>query len=138
MIDNELTTTSKTRRAVDPSTSQPLAEVPVSTQEDVDHAVKAAQAAFPAWRDLSTDDRVGFLLQFADAVEANLEGLGPLLGKETGKPPPGVAMELSQLGGLIRQAVSLRLEEEVVEDNEEVRSSPEGLCTANFTWQSIT
>ncbi|KAK8116761.1 aldehyde dehydrogenase [Apiospora kogelbergensis] len=119
VIDNELTTTSKTRRAVDPSTSQPLAEVPVSTQEDVDHAVKAAQAAFPAWRDLSTDDRVGFLLQFADAVEANLEGLGPLLGKETGKPPSGVAMELSQLGGLIRQAVSLRLEEEVVEDNEE-------------------
>ncbi|KAK8859610.1 NAD-dependent aldehyde dehydrogenase [Apiospora arundinis] len=119
VIDNELTTTAKTRRAVDPSTAQPLGEVPVSTQEDVDRAVKAAQAAFPAWRSLSTDDRMGYLLRFADAIEANQDGLGPLLGRETGKPPPGVAMELAQLGGLIRQVITLRLEEEVVEDGPE-------------------
>ncbi|KAK7911835.1 Aldehyde/histidinol dehydrogenase [Apiospora marii] len=119
VIDNELTSTAETRRAVDPSTGQPLAEVPVSTQADVDRAVAAAQAAFVGWRERSTDDRAGYLLQFADAIEANQAGLGPLLGKETGKPPQGQAIELFHLGSLIRQMVPLRLEEELVEENEE-------------------
>ncbi|KAK7959717.1 Aldehyde/histidinol dehydrogenase [Apiospora aurea] len=119
VIDNELTTTAETRRAVDPSTGKPLFEVPVSTQQDVDRAVAAGQAAFPAWRDLSTDDRAGYLLKFADAIDANREGLGALLGKETGKPPQGVGMELFHLGNLIRMIVPLRIEEELVEETEE-------------------
>ncbi|KAK8029789.1 NAD-dependent aldehyde dehydrogenase [Apiospora rasikravindrae] len=119
VIDNELTTTAETRRAVDPSTGKPLFEVPVSTQQDVHRAVAAGQAAFPAWRDLSTDDRASYLLKFADAIDANRDGLGALLGKETGKPPPGVNMELFHLGNLIRMIVPLRIEEELVEETEE-------------------
>ncbi|KAK8063644.1 hypothetical protein PG996_008296 [Apiospora saccharicola] len=119
VIDNELTSTAETRQAVDPSTGQPLAEVPVSTQADVDRAVAAGQAAFLEWRERSTDDRAGLLLQFADAIEANQAGLGPLLGRETGKPPQGQAMELFHLGSLIRQMVPLRIEEEVIEETEE-------------------
>ncbi|KAK8062574.1 hypothetical protein PG997_014671 [Apiospora hydei] len=119
VIDNELTTTAETRRAVDPSTGKPLFEVPISTQQDVDRAVAAGQAAFPAWRDLSTDDRAGYLLKFADAIDANRDGLGALLGKETGKPPQGVGMELFHLGNLIRMIVPLRIEEELVEETEE-------------------
>ncbi|KAK8112915.1 NAD-dependent aldehyde dehydrogenase [Apiospora sp. TS-2023a] len=119
VIDNELTSTAETRRAVDPSTGQPLAEVPVSTQADVDRAVAAGQAAFLEWRERSTDDRAELLLKFADAIEANQAGLGPLLGRETGKPPQGQAIELFHLGSLIRQMVPLRIEEEVIEETEE-------------------
>lgn len=128
MIDNELTSTAETRRAVDPSTGQPLAEVPISTQADVDRAVAAAQAAFVGWRERSTDDRAEYLLKFADAIEANQEGLGPLLGKETGKPPQGQAIELFHLGSLIRQMVPMRLEEELVEETEDVMLAPETLA----------
>lgn len=120
MIDNKLTNTAKTRRAIDPSTEQYLAEVPVSTQEDVDRAVAAAQAAFPAWRDLSQDDRAAYLLKFVDAIDANQQGFAQLLGKEAGKPPQGVGIELFLLSHQIRETLKHRLTEEKIEESEEV------------------
>lgn len=120
MIDNELTDTAVTRRATDPSTGQPLAPVPVSTQADVDRAVAAARAAFPAWRDRSQDDRAALLLQFADAIDANQQEFARLLGKEAGKPPQSAGMELFLLGHQIRQSLQYRLVEETIEDTDEV------------------
>ncbi|KAK3321505.1 Aldehyde/histidinol dehydrogenase [Cercophora scortea] len=78
-INNKLTGTTKTRHATNPSTNTLLPAVPVSTPEDVDRAVAAAHAAFPAWRDLTLDDRAGYLLRFADAIQANRDGFTKLL-----------------------------------------------------------
>ena len=122
MINNELTATAKIRRAIDPSTEQELAEVPVSTQEDVDLAVAAAQAAFPLWRDLSQDDRAAYLNRFVDAIDAHQHEFSQLLGKETGKPPQAVGIELFLLSHQIRQTLNFRLTEEQIEDTDEVCS----------------
>lgn len=35
--------------SIDPSTGEAWAAIPDSTEEDVDKAVQAAQAAFPGW-----------------------------------------------------------------------------------------
>lgn len=121
MIGNELSTTKRTRRAVNPSNKQQLAEVPVSTQDDVDRAVAAAQAAFPAWRDLTQDERAGLLLKFAEAIEASQQEFAQLLGKETGKPPQAVGMELFLLYHQLREVSKFRLSEDVIEDTDEVR-----------------
>lgn len=121
MIGNELSTTGKTRRAVNPSNKQQLAEVPVSTQEDVDRAVAAAQEAFPAWRDLTQDERASLLLKFVEAIEANQQEFAQLLGKEAGKPPQAVGIELFLLSHQIREVIKFRLTEEVIEDTDEVR-----------------
>jgi acyl-CoA reductase-like NAD-dependent aldehyde dehydrogenase len=121
VIGNELSTTGKTRRAVDPSNKQQLAEVPVSTQEDVDRAVAAAQEAFPAWRDLTQDERASLLLKFVEAIEANQHEFAQLLGKEAGKPPQAVGIELFLLSHQIREVIKFRLTEEVIEDTDEVR-----------------
>lgn len=120
MIDNKLTDTTKTRRAVDPSTEQALPEVPVSTQEDVENAVAAAQAAFPSWRDLSQDDRAVYLNRFVDAIDANQQQFAQLLGKEAGKPPQAVGIELFLLSHQIRETLKFRLTEEQIEDTNEV------------------
>lgn len=120
MIDNELTTTAKTRQAVDPSTEDLLPEVPVSTQEDVDKAVAAAQAAFPAWSKLSQDERAAYLTKFADAVEANQEDFAQLLGREAGKPPGAASFELFILTRQIRETLKHKLAEETIEDTDEV------------------
>jgi len=122
VIDNQLTTTAKTRRAVDPSTKQALAEVPISTQADVDRAVAAAQAAFPSWRDLSQDDRAAYLNKLVDSIDFHQEEFAQLLGKETGKPPQAVGLELFLLSHQIRQTLNFRLTEEQIEDSEEVCS----------------
>ncbi|EPE36390.1 ALDH-like protein [Glarea lozoyensis ATCC 20868] len=121
IIDNELVPTAKTRRAVDPSNEELLAEVPVSTQQDVDRAVAAAQAAFPSWRDLSQDERAVYLTTFVDAIDAHQQEFAQLLGKEAGKPPQGVGIELYLLSHQIHETLKFRLTEEQIEDTDERR-----------------
>ncbi|ETS76478.1 hypothetical protein PFICI_11865 [Pestalotiopsis fici W106-1] len=138
VIGNELSATEKTRRAVNPSDKQQLAEVPVSTQDDVDRAVAAAQAAFPAWRDLTQDDRAGLLLKFVEAIEANQQEFAQLLGKEAGKPPQAVGIELFLLSHQIREVIKYRLTEEVIEDTDErkivLRHVPLGVGVGIVPW----
>lgn len=105
---------------MNPSTEEQLAEVPISTQEDVDRAVAAAQAAFPAWSNLSQDDRAAYLYKFADAIEANQQGFTKLLGDEVGKTPQGVGIELFMVGHRIRETLKMRLTEEKVQETDEV------------------
>ena len=52
-----------------------LARVPVGGPADADRAVKAARAAFPAWRALHFKDRQKALLKIADALEEAAEEL---------------------------------------------------------------
>jgi acyl-CoA reductase-like NAD-dependent aldehyde dehydrogenase len=94
IINNKPSPTSETRRGICPSTEEPLWESPVSTQEDVDLAVQAAKAAYPAWRKLSQDERAAYLVKFADAIEAHKQEFIDLLGREAGKPPQAGAFEL--------------------------------------------
>ena len=42
---------------INPGTGQPLAEMPISTEEDVDHAVQVAALAFKSWRRTTPSQR---------------------------------------------------------------------------------
>jgi acyl-CoA reductase-like NAD-dependent aldehyde dehydrogenase len=61
-----------------------IAQVPRAGAEDVDRAVKAAAAAFPAWRSVAPRDRGRILARIADDVEASIEDLARTLAAETG------------------------------------------------------
>jgi len=54
-----------------PATGERLARVPLSGAPDVDAAVAAARAAFPAWRSRSTIDRARWLFGFRQVLEAH-------------------------------------------------------------------
>ena len=45
-----------------PATAEPLAEVPISTKEDVDDAVRFAEAAFKTWSKTPVPKRARILL----------------------------------------------------------------------------
>ena len=59
--------------AYNPATGEKLAECAEATKEDVDAAVKAAWAAFPAWRDMGIAERAGILEKIADIIDENAE-----------------------------------------------------------------
>lgn len=120
VINNELTTTAKTRNAICPSTEEPLWDVPISTQDDVDRAVSAAKAALPAWRKLSQDERAAYLVKLADAIMANKQEFIDLLGREAGKPPQAGAYELGLVHEHVTTVPTLRLPEETPIDDEDV------------------
>lgn len=61
-----------------------LARVPRSTGVDVDRAVAAARAAFPAWKSQHFTVRQRALAQIADAVETDAESLARLTAQDTG------------------------------------------------------
>ena len=69
-----------------PTTEELAASVYEAGPEDVDRAVKAASAAFPAWSALSSADRAGYLHKLADAIERNGQELSYLEAITMGKP----------------------------------------------------
>jgi aldehyde dehydrogenase (NAD+) len=63
-----------------------ICEIAEAREEDVDRAVAAAKAAFPAWARMDAADRGHLLLKLADAIEANTEELILLEAMDTGHP----------------------------------------------------
>lgn len=69
-----------------PATGEHLAYCAEATKEDVDDAVNAAWAAFPAWREVSPQERAAILYKIADIIEANSALLAEFETLDNGKP----------------------------------------------------
>ena len=69
-----------------PATGEVIARIPDSDARDVDAAVQAAKAAFPAWSQTPAAERSRLMLALADLIEKNLDELVLLESKDSGKP----------------------------------------------------
>ncbi|QWF14807.1 aldehyde dehydrogenase [Lysobacter capsici] len=70
----------------DPANAQAYAQVARGEAADVEAAVAAAQAAFPAWSGLPNSERAHWLERLASAVEANLDAFAQAESRDGGKP----------------------------------------------------
>ncbi len=70
----------------DPATEELVDSVPRGTPQDVEDAVAAARAAFPAWRRCVANDRASMLHEVATRLRAHQDALIELLTREEGKP----------------------------------------------------
>ncbi len=70
----------------EPATGACYAAAPASNASDVDAAVRAAAAAFPAWSATPAGERSRLLLRLADLIDASLERLARAESVDTGKP----------------------------------------------------
>ncbi|WP_314147001.1 gamma-aminobutyraldehyde dehydrogenase [uncultured Leifsonia sp.] len=71
---------------VDPATEEVYATAPVSTEEDVAEAYRAAQSAFEEWGQTTPAERSLALFRIADAMEARAEEFADAESQDTGKP----------------------------------------------------
>jgi betaine-aldehyde dehydrogenase len=79
---------------VNPATGQVLARVPLGGPEDVNRAVKAAQAAFEGpWSTWSASKRGRTLQKYSNLVKQHLEELAQLESQNVGKPISGARGE---------------------------------------------
>lgn len=62
-----------------------ISSVPVSNQENLNHAVQAAQKAFPGWSRQTQRERVQVFYKFRQLLEENIEELSYLVHLENGK-----------------------------------------------------
>ncbi len=70
----------------EPATGKPFAHVADGDADDVEAAVAAASAAFPAWSSLPNESRARWLETLADALEARLEEFARAESRDNGKP----------------------------------------------------
>ncbi len=68
-----------------PATGEVLARVPLAGAEEVNKAVEAAAAAFPAWRRTPPEDRIQPLFKLKHLLEEEIDELSRTITKENGK-----------------------------------------------------
>src|SRR5438093_3287939 len=70
----------------DPATGRVYSSTPDSNEGDVDLAVEAAQAAFPAWSKTSPEKRHDVLMRISSMIEEDLDDLAAAESIDNGKP----------------------------------------------------
>ncbi|KAJ5301647.1 hypothetical protein N7508_006510 [Penicillium antarcticum] len=138
VINNELTSSSQTRTGINPATTEPNPPVPVSTQDDLDKAVKAARTAFKTWSKTSFNERRKALNAWADAIDANADGFAKTLTMEQGKPLTQASAEVGMVGTWTRGLSSIEIKENVIEETDDrkivQRYTPMGVVGAIVPW----
>ncbi|APT47452.1 CoA-acylating methylmalonate-semialdehyde dehydrogenase [Bacillus safensis] len=76
---------SQTESVFNPATGKVIAEVPLSTKEDVERAVQAANEAFQTWSKTAVPRRARVLFKFQQLLVENWDELAELVTLENGK-----------------------------------------------------
>ena len=69
----------------DPSTGKAIAQVPCCTKEEVEAAIAAAKAAYPAWKNTPVRKRAAIMMKLHSLIERDMDELTRLVATENGK-----------------------------------------------------
>jgi malonate-semialdehyde dehydrogenase (acetylating) / methylmalonate-semialdehyde dehydrogenase len=83
---------------INPASGFELAQVPLSTPQEVDKAVQAARGAFDSWRRTPAPDRIQYLFKLKNLLESHFEELSRTVTMENGKT-------IKEARGEIRRAI---------------------------------
>src|SRR5215210_4288557 len=75
-----------TEEVTNPANGEAIAEMPLSNEEDVDRAVKAARRAFEGWSTTTPGERATAMLKLADLIDEHAEEIADLEAADAGKP----------------------------------------------------
>ncbi len=108
-INGKFTDASSGRKldVVSPLDGNLLSTVPMSVSKDLDDAVKAAKAAFPAWSRMPIKERVQVFFRYKTLLEKNLQELAKLCSEENGKTYSESVAEIEKSIELTEFATSL-------------------------------
>ena len=70
----------------EPATGQVYSQIPQSTNNDLELAVAAAEAAKKEWADMAAEDRSNLLIKLADAIDGASDELAKAEAIDNGKP----------------------------------------------------
>jgi aldehyde dehydrogenase (NAD+) len=122
---------------IDSTTEEVIGTVPEGTIEDIDRAVEAARAAFPAWSAVPVADRTALLTQVSEALGARSDSLADLITHEVGMPRTlsqivQVGLPVATFGSMAQVAADFAWERSV--GNSVVVREPIGVVGAITPW----
>lgn len=125
---------------LNPATGALAGRAPRADAAQIEAAIAAAKAAFPAWAATADTDRQAALRAMAGVIEANAEELARLLTREQGKPLGGLGsrFEIGACVGWLMNTAGLGLPDEVIQNDDKghivVVSKPIGVVAAIAPW----
>lgn len=138
LIGGELVAGDQTMDVINPATEEVVAKAPRASVAQVNAAVAAAKAAFPAWSAKPVAERRALLHKVADVIDAHAEEIGRILTQEQGKPLMFAIGETRNMANDIRKLSSLELPVKVLEDSPQRRVEqhrrPLGVVAAIIPW----
>jgi len=138
LIDGKMQAGDLTMPVLNPATEEVITQCPRASKAQLDKAVTAAKAAFPAWAATPIEERRKMIVKMADAIEANAGELARILTTEQGKPLADATGEVMGMAGFFRYLGSLELNMRVIEDSEgrrvEAYRRPLGVVGAIIPW----
>jgi betaine-aldehyde dehydrogenase len=97
--------------SLDPATEEVIQRVPAGTEEDIDHAVRAARRAFDnGWGQTTGVERADWLEALASELEGSQDALALLEVRDNGKPLPEAQWDIGDAIGCFRYYAELARE----------------------------
>jgi betaine-aldehyde dehydrogenase len=127
---------------LNPANGEVIARSPLSTEDDVDAAVKAARGAAAGWENTTPMERMNLMLKMADAIEERGEEIADLESLDAGKPRhttleeeiAPMADELRFFGGAARSMEGKAAAEYMEGRTSYIRREPHGVCAQITPW----
>src|ERR1700679_3799640 len=138
LINGQLEDGDLSMDVINPATGESFATCPRASKDQLNRAVAAAKAAFPAWSKTPIAERKQALTAIADVIQANAGELARLLTQEQGKPIGDATGEVYGAAAFFRYFTSLDLPVKVIDDSEgrkvEAHRRPLGVIGAIVPW----
>jgi betaine-aldehyde dehydrogenase len=135
-------TSTDTLDVIDPSTGEGVQTVAMASVQDVDDAVDAAGAAFPAWSRATPGERSAVLARAARLLEQRGEEFAALESRQTGKPirlarefdVPGTIDNIDFFAGAARMLEGRATAEYSADHTSSIRREPIGVIGSIAPW----
>jgi acyl-CoA reductase-like NAD-dependent aldehyde dehydrogenase len=127
-----------TMDVINPATGEVLTTCPRADARQLETAVQAAKAAFPAWSRLTVAARRAKIMAIADDLEARSDELARLLTAEQGKPLREAMGEIAGSAAVLRILAGFDLPAKIHLDNDKEKivehRTPLGVVAAITPW----
>jgi acyl-CoA reductase-like NAD-dependent aldehyde dehydrogenase len=125
---------------VNPATEQVIGHVPDASLAQLEAAVEAAKAAFPAWSMRPIEERQAMIAAIGEHMLRHKSGLSRLFTAEQGRPLGGAEWEIEVCAQWCEALAGVTLPVELVEDSDtrrvEIHHRPIGVVGAITPWNA--
>jgi len=138
LIDGRLVPGASRMDVINPATGKPLVQCPRADVAQLNDAVAAAKAAFPAWSRRSWEERRQYLVALADALAKHQDEFARLLTLEQGKPLMQAQFEMGGAIAMIQAFTEMKIEPKVLREDATQKivqlRAPLGVVAAITPW----
>lgn len=138
LINGDLVSADSAIDVINPANEEVITQCPVASAAQLDDAVAAANAAFPAWSARPIAERQAKLIEIAEVIHANADKIAALLTMEQGKTAAQASAEVSYAEAWCQHFATQELPVEVLLETEEQRVEihyrPLGVVAGIMPW----